>query len=82
MTNSVSWRVKDSEKMLRRNTLLEKIGHDLSTKMELEKEQAHLTGLLVLYNNMLQSLFECPTHFKTESGIQRKTGFLRVCPDS
>jgi predicted RND superfamily exporter protein len=50
-------RVRDSEKTLRRNALLEKIRHDLSNKLGLGKEQVHLTGLLVLYNNMLQSLF-------------------------
>jgi predicted RND superfamily exporter protein len=50
-------RVKDSEKTLRRNRLLEKIRHDLNSKLELGKERVHLTGLLVLYNNMLQSLF-------------------------
>jgi predicted RND superfamily exporter protein len=52
-----SIRVKDSEKSLRRNALLAKIRHDLVNKLGLEKKQVHLTGLLVLYNNMLQSLF-------------------------
>ena len=51
-------RVKDSEKSLRRDALLKKIRHDLVNKIELADEQVHLTGLLVLYNNMLQSLFE------------------------
>jgi predicted RND superfamily exporter protein len=53
-----SVRVKDSEKSLQRNTLLKKIRHDLVDKVGLKKENVHLTGLLVLYNNMLQSLFE------------------------
>jgi uncharacterized protein len=53
-----SIRVKDSEKSLRRNALLTKIRHDLVSKLGLEKKQIHLTGLLVLYNNMLQSLFK------------------------
>ena len=52
-----SIRVKDSEKSLRRNALLAKIRYDLVNKLGLEKKQVHLTGLLVLYNNMLQSLF-------------------------
>jgi predicted RND superfamily exporter protein len=53
-----SVRVKDSEKSLQRNALLKKIRHDLVDKVGLKKENVHLTGLLVLYNNMLQSLFE------------------------
>jgi predicted RND superfamily exporter protein len=53
-----SVRVKDSEKSLQRNALLKKIRHDLTDKVGLKKENVHLAGLLVLYNNMLQSLFE------------------------
>jgi predicted RND superfamily exporter protein len=53
-----SIRIKDSEKSLRRNALLTKIRYDLVNKLGLEKKQVHLTGLLVLYNNMLQSLFK------------------------
>jgi predicted RND superfamily exporter protein len=50
-------RVKDSQKSLRRNELLKKIKKDLTVMLELNEENIHLTGLLVLYNNMLQSLF-------------------------
>ena len=53
-----SIRVKDSEKSLRRDILLKKIHHDLVHKLGLKEEKVHLAGLLVLYNNMLQSLFE------------------------
>lgn len=53
-----SIRVKDSEESLRRDVLLKKIRHDLVNRLGLEEKQIHLTGLLVLYNNMLQSLFE------------------------
>ncbi|MBL7106810.1 MAG: RND family transporter [Phycisphaerae bacterium] len=49
-------RVRDSEKTLRRNELLKKIKADMSGKLELDEEHVHLTGLLVLYNNMLQGL--------------------------
>ena len=42
---------------MKRNDLLKKIRHDLITQQGLRKEQVHLTGLMVLYNNMLQSLF-------------------------
>jgi predicted RND superfamily exporter protein len=52
-----SIRVRDSEKSLRRNELIKKIRHDLVNKLGLKKEHVHLSGMLVLYNNMLQSLF-------------------------
>ncbi|MCK4622405.1 MAG: MMPL family transporter [Desulfuromonadales bacterium] len=50
-------RIFESDPSLRRNELLEKIQHDLTDKLELKPEQVHLTGMLVLYNNVLQSLF-------------------------
>jgi predicted RND superfamily exporter protein len=50
-------RVKDSDKNLRRNELLERIRRDLSGELGLPEENVHLAGLLLLYNNMLQSLF-------------------------
>jgi len=54
-------RVKDSDKTLRRNELLKKIRADLTGTLELNPEHVRLTGLLVLYNNMLQSLFGSQT---------------------
>jgi len=50
-------RVKDSQETLRRNELLKKIEQDLTTSLKFNGENIHLTGMLVLYNNMLQSLF-------------------------
>ncbi|UCC99451.1 MAG: MMPL family transporter [Phycisphaerales bacterium] len=50
-------RVRDSEKTLRRNELLKRIRADLAGNLELDPAHVHLAGLLVLYNNMLQSLF-------------------------
>ncbi len=50
-------RVRDSEKTLRRNVLLKKVASDLTGVLGLDAKQVHLSGLLVLYNNMLQSLF-------------------------
>lgn len=53
-------RVKDSDKMLRRNELLERIKNDLTAPDApggLEGENVRLAGMLVLYNNMLQNLF-------------------------
>ena len=50
-------RVRDSDKTLRRNELLKKIKADLPGILGLGEEHIHLAGLMVLYNNMLQSLF-------------------------
>ncbi len=50
-------RVRDSDRRLRRNELLKKIKRDICTLPELDCDRVHLAGLLVLYNNMLQSLF-------------------------
>jgi predicted RND superfamily exporter protein len=50
-------RVRDSEKTLRRNELLKKIKAYLPGILGLDADHVHLAGLLVLYNNMLQSLF-------------------------
>jgi predicted RND superfamily exporter protein len=51
-------RVRDSEKSLKRNQLLKKIRKHLTGTLELNEENIHLSGMLVLYNNMLQSLFD------------------------
>lgn len=53
-----SLRVIDSYPDLRRDALLKKIQRDLTEKFELKPEQVHLTGMYVLYNNVLQSLFK------------------------
>jgi predicted RND superfamily exporter protein len=52
-----SIRVRDSEKSLKRNQLLKKIDYELVNKLGLKQDHVHLSGMLVLYNNMLQSLF-------------------------
>ena len=52
-----SMRVFESDASLQRNTLLKKIRKHLTGPLGLSNEQVHLTGMLVLYNNMLQSLF-------------------------
>ncbi len=51
-------RIIDSDKNLQRDSLLKKIKRELVGELGLKKEHVHLTGMLVLYNNMLQSLFE------------------------
>ena len=53
----ISARVLESAQTLNRNELLEKINFDLVDKFNLEPDQFKVTGLAVLYNNMLQSLF-------------------------
>ena len=52
-----SVRVFESDKTLRRSELIRKIRSDLKTEFGLSDSQIHLSGMLVLYNNMLQSLF-------------------------
>jgi hypothetical protein len=54
----LSLRVRDSEESLRRNELLNRIRHDLTAKLGYPEKNVHLTGMMVLYNNMLQSLFK------------------------
>jgi predicted RND superfamily exporter protein len=52
-----SVRVFESDKKLRRSELIHRIRNDLIRSFGLAEEQVHLSGMLVLYNNMLQSLF-------------------------
>lgn len=54
----ISIRILDSLKDLRRKELLEQIKSDLVEKLGLEEDKVQITGILVLYNNMLQSLFK------------------------
>jgi hypothetical protein len=54
----ISVRIIDSLPGLRRNELLEHIESDLVEKIGLKKENFRLGGMMVLYNNMLQSLFQ------------------------
>ena len=53
----ISTRVNESSTELNRNDLLKMINEDLQNKFNLEPSQYEITGLAVLYNNMLQSLF-------------------------
>ena len=54
----ISMRVKDSLKDLRRDELIKKINFDLKNKLNLKEEEFRLTGVLILFNNLLQSLFK------------------------
>jgi predicted RND superfamily exporter protein len=51
-------RILDSKPDLRRKELLEKVRRDLVTKLGFKEQDVTVSGLLVLYNNMLQSLFK------------------------
>jgi len=53
-----SLRIRESDPNLNRRELLGKIRSGLQQEFGLAPEQVHLSGMLVLYNNMLQSLFE------------------------
>ena len=54
----ISIRVLDSKPELRRNELINKINYDIKNKLGFDSESYFLTGVLILYNNMLQSLFD------------------------
>ncbi len=54
----ISVRIKDSIKDLRRNDLIKKINNELNTKLGLSTEEYKLAGVLILFNNLLQSLFK------------------------
>ena len=54
----ISVRIKDSLKDLRRNDLIKKINSELNSKLGLEKDEYRLAGVLILFNNLLQSLFK------------------------
>ncbi len=54
----ISVRIRDSLENLRRNELIKKINNDLNTKLGLNKDEFKLAGVLILFNNLLQSLFK------------------------
>ena len=54
----ISLRIIDSLDGLRRNDLINQINYDLENKLKLNKEEFKLAGVLILFNNLLQSLFK------------------------
>ena len=54
----ISLRIIDSQNGLRRNDLINQINYDLENKLKLNKEEFKLAGVLILFNNLLQSLFK------------------------
>ena len=54
----INLRIKDSQEGLRRNELIKKIQYDLENQLKLTKNEFKLAGVLILFNNLLQSLFK------------------------
>ena len=54
----INLRLIDSKKNLRRNNLIKQINYDLENKLNLKKDEFKLAGVLILFNNLLQSLFK------------------------
>ena len=54
----INLRIIDSQENLRRNDLINKINFDLQNKLGIEKNRYNLAGVLILFNNLLQSLFK------------------------
>ena len=54
----INLRIIDSQENLRRNDLIKKINNDLKNKLNLKENEFKLAGVLILFNNLLQSLFK------------------------
>ena len=54
----INLRIIDSQENLRRNDLIKKIKFDLNNKLGLDEKEYKLAGVLILFNNLLQSLFK------------------------
>jgi len=53
----ISLRIIDSNPELNRKELLIKIQKDLEEKLQLKKEEFKITGILVIFNNLLPLLY-------------------------
>ena len=54
----IGLRILDSKDDLRRNELIKKINIDLKNQLNLKPDEFKLAGVLILFNNLLQSLFK------------------------
>ena len=54
----ISLRIIDSKKDLKRNELIKKINNDLKNEFGLTEDRYKLAGVMILFNNLLQSLFK------------------------
>ena len=50
--------LRTRSKDLRRDDLINQINSELNTKLNLTKDEYKLAGVLILFNNLLQSLFK------------------------
>ncbi len=51
-------RIRETNKELKRGELINKINHHITDELGFRPDSFRLSGMLVLYNNMLQSLFD------------------------
>ncbi len=54
----INIRVEETNPNLKRSDLIETINQFIVSETSIKQEHVHFTGMLVLYNNMLQSLFD------------------------
>ena len=54
----INLRLKDSNKNLRRNDFINQIENDLKNKLNFKPDEFKLAGVLIIFNNLLQSLFK------------------------
>ena len=54
----ITARIRDTQAGLKRKDLLERIDTDLRERLQLKPDEYQISGLLVLYNNVLQSLYK------------------------
>ena len=54
----ITVRIKDSLENLRRNEFISRLQSEINTKLGFEKDEYKLSGVLILFNNLLQSLFK------------------------
>ena len=54
----ITIRIKDSLENLRRNEFISRLQNEINTKLGFEKDEYKLSGVLILFNNLLQSLFK------------------------
>ena len=54
----ITIRIKDSLENLRRNDFISRLQNEISTKLGFKKDEYKLSGVLILFNNLLQSLFK------------------------
>jgi predicted RND superfamily exporter protein len=53
----INMRIEETDPNLSRGELIEKINRFLTDEMKISQDRIHFTGMTVLYNNMLQSLY-------------------------